>query len=1129
MMSSTDKARPSDDGGVAGVACMYANDDGSGDNDLGQAGGAGTVAMANAFFIDPDCVSIAALQVAWGAHTEGQPVTIAVYDDPNNDGDPSDITLADLVGSADGFSTANAGTDTFNNYAFLQPLDVQGRGIVFIIAITEDIGAAEFPLRFDTTSSAGASWLLLGITDTADPFQANGLLSRLDDPPVNTPGNFMVRAVGVSAPLCPTDVIVNSFTDVDELVQLILEFGQPDSDYDFDLDGLVDVDDLLLLILAWGPCPFANDLCETAPRQLAGTGTVFVGVVNCEPVSVVFNNVGADTDGGAFGCAPAGSDVWFEVVSTCNGLLTVTTDGSMFDTVLEVYGGSDCPGVPIACDDNGGEDGVDSALEIAVVAGDRLKIRVGGVKGAEGAGTLNLCCAEDLGNTPPNDDCETAILLTPGDSDTQQTFTATADDVPPCGKIVQAPGVWYTFAGTGNAMTVSLCTGTDYDTILNPYCLEPGGDCSTLGCIGADDDAGCGEVGGPSAITVCSEAGRTYYAFVHGFEGATGTFTIELSETVGAAGCAEPDPCVPIEVPANDSCQNASVIEAGLTGFSTLLATTDPSTTNPLCASRGDGGMIVNDIWFRYTVSGPSENLQLTISTCEDLEVGAAADYDTDIRAYAIDEGGGLPCGTLADALIGCNDDGCPPGDPDAPWHSNLVVPVQDGQEILIQVGGWGGGGEGDIGEGTLFIGVSESDNDICEFAELVNPGPASGPITIQTELCSATIDENAPICGSAADDNGRWFELEGTGNIWTIQTCNDDPANDGVLINTRMNVYCFAPQAGAANGCDNSDAEPCDNLACAGDEPIDNGPCAFTEMFELETVPGFRYYVLVQGTSDSGGLCVGTIDVTFTEGVASVDPQCVAAIGACCTDDGATCIDAVADSICAQMGGDLLPGTCAEVTCFVPCKSFSTTIQQHCSDTPITGTVRCESGDVQRDNWFYRQFDAADGFTNGDTICSVQVAIDTAIDNGLDGFTTIQICLYDVPIDLLAFNPDGTTATAPVLCRTFPVTDAMSQTIQTFEIGGQISADQVVMEVYTPTGAELDCNANSVIALGDNQPGQSGCDSNNPCGDCGETTPGPSSFVRAPACGAFVPTPMDSLGCAGCPGAALIWKLNIQ
>ena len=81
-----------------------------------------------------------------------------------------------------------------------------------------------------------------------------------------------------------------------------------------------------------------------------------------------------------------------------------------------------------------------------------------------GAGRLNLCCAEALPDPPANDDCGTALLLGPGDSDTNQTITAAPDDVLPCGTTVQSAGAWYTFVGTGNEMTISLCDeSTDYD------------------------------------------------------------------------------------------------------------------------------------------------------------------------------------------------------------------------------------------------------------------------------------------------------------------------------------------------------------------------------------------------------------------------------------------------------------------------------------------------------------------------------------------------------------------------------------------------------------------------------------------------------------------------------------------
>ena len=71
--------------------------------------------------------------------------------------------------------------------------------------------------------------------------------------------------------------------------------------------------------------------------------------------------------------------MWFNYTSTCTGEVTIDTNGSSYDTVLEVYSGTDCPaGTLVGCDNDSGDNGLTSSLTILVNTGDELKIRIGG-------------------------------------------------------------------------------------------------------------------------------------------------------------------------------------------------------------------------------------------------------------------------------------------------------------------------------------------------------------------------------------------------------------------------------------------------------------------------------------------------------------------------------------------------------------------------------------------------------------------------------------------------------------------------------------------------------------------------------------------------------------------------------
>jgi len=87
-----------------------------------------------------------------------------------------------------------------------------------------------------------------------------------------------------------------------------------------------------------------------------------------------------------------------------------------------------------------------------------------------------------------------------------------------------SPGVWFSAIGDGFTWSISQCTlgGGTYDSQINVYC----GDCSTgLICIAGNDDST--ECAPQSSLTFCTEVGRPYLIFVHGFFD-VGLFEIEV-------------------------------------------------------------------------------------------------------------------------------------------------------------------------------------------------------------------------------------------------------------------------------------------------------------------------------------------------------------------------------------------------------------------------------------------------------------------------------------------------------------------------------------------------------------------------------------------------------------------------
>jgi len=142
--------------------------------------------------------------------------------------------------------------------------------------------------------------------------------------------------------------------------------------------------------------------------------------------------------------------------------------------------------------------------------------------------TMNVVSV-DCPPPPANDDCENAIALSCGDSDSGTTLSASDSGGNP------APDVFYSFTGSGTPemVTVSLC-GSFYDTYLRVF-----SDCTLSNEIASNDDS-CGL---QSELTFLSDGTSTYIIMVEGYDINAGEYVINLS-------CSEPpgpvDPCAPV-------------------------------------------------------------------------------------------------------------------------------------------------------------------------------------------------------------------------------------------------------------------------------------------------------------------------------------------------------------------------------------------------------------------------------------------------------------------------------------------------------------------------------------------------------------------------------------------------------
>jgi hypothetical protein len=133
------------------------------------------------------------------------------------------------------------------------------------------------------------------------------------------------------------------------------------------------------------------DVKAEQPKSSAKSGSANRGYTTTQ----TFSTVGATKDPGepAHCGENGGASHWFTWQSPTNGTVVVTTDGSNFDTVLAIYigpGDSYATLTNVACDNNGGPNGLTSRAQFKTKANTTYYIAVDGVNGAQGTVKLSI-------------------------------------------------------------------------------------------------------------------------------------------------------------------------------------------------------------------------------------------------------------------------------------------------------------------------------------------------------------------------------------------------------------------------------------------------------------------------------------------------------------------------------------------------------------------------------------------------------------------------------------------------------------------------------------------------------------------------------------------------------------------
>lgn len=383
-------------------------------------------------------------------------------------------------------------------------------------------------------------------------------------------------------------------------------------------DCITNSEDMVLTVTNNGPgagAP-ANDGCATATNLPVNAGCVMQN----------FTTDGATLSLDAPACSGGdpNDDVWFTFTATTADANVNVQGSAEFDAVLQVFSGS-CGGfTEISCADVSFDGGAEAAVLTGLTVGQVYYVRVyHWYTAAPTTATFDICVRSvGVAGTPPNDNCATAVGLTPSaacvpTAGTVEGATASAPVI-----VCEGTGdadVWYSFVANDVTATVTLSPNGTMDAVvqvLSGACATP----TELDCVDLTVDAEDEVVNLVGLVP-----GETYYVRVYDFYGAAtppADATFDICVTSGAAG-----------TPANDDCDMFTVLTQQANGSCVTTAGTVIGATESTPA--GCTGTADDDVWYRFVA---------TDTVAEVRVAGAGGDFDPVIEFIAEDCATSLLC-----------------------------------------------------------------------------------------------------------------------------------------------------------------------------------------------------------------------------------------------------------------------------------------------------------------------------------------------------------------------------------------------------------------------------------------------------------------------------------------------------
>lgn len=333
----------------------------------------------------------------------------------------------------------------------------------------------------------------------------------------------------------------------------------------------------------------------TAPGKTAYSGSFTFGVgvppANDDFAAATVVPAGADTQTGTNANSSeetgepkhaglgAGRSVWWSWTSPVSGIVTITTAGSGFDTILAVYTGDAVGALTWVGANNNALGTAQSVVDFVATAGTTYRIAVDSRSRAMGSVVLHLpISALPL---PTNDNFANAVVLAGSNvAVTGSNLTATKETGEPNHAANPGAGsVWWTWTAPASGAMYLSTSGSDFDTLLAVYTGES---VSELTEIASNDEAASDNT---SALTFSAVAGTTYRIAVDGWYGSRGIVRLGLGPTTP---------------PANDNFANAQAL-SGETG--SVTGTNRYATGETGEPTHVNANGTATSVWYSWTAS----------------------------------------------------------------------------------------------------------------------------------------------------------------------------------------------------------------------------------------------------------------------------------------------------------------------------------------------------------------------------------------------------------------------------------------------------------------------------------------------------------------------------------------------